>query len=356
MGHRNEDPDAWRDQVHTNNNRGGRGRSNAAPQLPARVSPTELGLPERGLSDPELVQDALEHAMEAGANVLAPMVALDHMPPDHVVGFRVCQFPTDGEWDGKSNGHWYRVKGGGLAMHRSTLDMIAAAAGITTTDSKVETIGIYHWQARVEVEVRGFDGRPRTGIGSVEFDVRDGSEEAKAAGNGLDTVRRYGARHAETKARNRAIQNCLGLRKKYTEAEAARPFVFPIMLWVPDTSDPEIKRLVAAKELGIVDELYGAMAPAQAPHTGHPDNLLDIDPDDEPEPHTRPVERGVPPRPDNDPRLRPGWRRKRQPDPEPKRDHCAECDLPLSKRQGDWSRAEFGRPLCGDHEPEGGDR
>jgi hypothetical protein len=242
---------------------------------PLTIEPRRLGLPAGPQAVASDVSDCLLRA-GAHANVLAPAMQIDFLPPDHVISFAVLLFPIDGistyrgqggEMASKqqSNGIWYATDGGGLAMHRSALDMLAQAAGITwvhnecgRTDDRGEP---FIWAYRMTCEIKGIDGRTRRVSREYELDLRGGdggmSPAASKAGNGLRNARIHGAQLAESKASNRAVRAALGLRA-YTVAEARRPFVIPVLRWVPDSSDPEIRRMIAAKELGVIGEIYGS--------------------------------------------------------------------------------------------------
>jgi len=339
--------------------------------LPVRVDPTTLGLPARPVTDLALVQDALSHVQHQ-ANVLAPMTTLDYLPPDHVVGFRVVLFDADGQWDGKSNGTWYRVDGGKLALHRSALDKLAQAAGISTVDSKIEVIGPYQWKCTHTVQLKGFDGQTRRIVRSKVLDLADGSPEAGKAGRGLANARAHGPQLCESKAANRAIRAALGLKGAYTPQEARRPFVFPVLTWVPDQDDPEIRRMVAAKELGLVDQLFGSGFSGAGPAYADPDQVIDADHQltddqvDSYEAQGAPPARGnghgdrLPPNPSDDPRFDQGRQRRPPRDdrraprdvqpPPPLGPTCDDCGVEVSDAVADYSTRMFGTVLCRDHQ------
>ncbi len=246
----------------------------------AIVEPETLGLPKRPQTDVDVISDCLLKAA-SGANVLAPAMKITHLPPSHQISFMVVHFPTDGirtkqDRDGniiadsqQSNGVWYATDGGKLAHHRSALDQLAQAAGITwvsekcgrTDDPRVP----YKWSYRMTLRVKGLDGQVREVSREHELDLRsndkDKSAAAAKAGRGLNNARVHGAQLCESKAANRAIRAALGLRS-YTVEEAGRPFVLPVLQWVPDMSNPVIAEMVAAAELGLADELFGARTKA----------------------------------------------------------------------------------------------
>jgi len=351
-------------------------RDHRNQQLPAvvqQINPSNYGLPVAPVTDVALVQDALATALSRGCNLLAPLTQLQSLPPDHEIALVVVAFPVDGQWRNKSNGTWYEVDGGKVALHRGALDKLASAAGLSSVPAhcNVELVEKNYWRAKYTVRGKGFDGVERQITKSVEFDVRDGSAEQSKAGRGLRTVRAFGARHAESKAANRAIRSFLGLNGSYTKDEAARPFVFPKLRWVPDMSDPMIKRMVAAKQLGVIDQLFGAQestieapayvdpnrvivdegspapsrhqvgtksAPSQNQHSERSRDRVSAHPDDAPN-WSRdeiPQQRAAP--------QRVQQQRRGTPD-------CETCGKPLSDKVANFSVDKYGAPLCYDHQP-----
>ncbi len=304
-------------------------------EIVRRIDPRELGLPEGPTTDTALIQDALAHALAQGCNVLAPPTRIQSLPPDHQLSICVVAFDVDGGWNGKSNDSFYQVDGGKVALHKASLNKLAAAAGLSDVPEhcKVEQVEPSFWRASHCVEGKLYDGTVIRRVGTVEVDLRDGSAEAAKAGRGLRNARVFGARNAETKAALRAIRSWLSLQGSYTRDQARQPFVFPRLRWVPDLSDPIIKRMVAAKELGIVDALYGSLGDvtptliADAPAaTGDPDWAGDAKPDPEPEQR----QTGAPP--------------------------CYKCQRPLSDQEASDSIDAHGAALCYDHRPRGGGR
>ncbi len=78
-------------------------------------------------------------------------------------------------------------------------------------------------------------------------------------------VRRYGRQLAKTKSLN-GLARKLGVRQSYTIAELkAKPFVILRAVFVPDMTDPHVRHMVTAANLGARDLLYpGSSAPADA--------------------------------------------------------------------------------------------
>jgi hypothetical protein len=243
------------------------------------IDPARVGLPSRPVTDLALVNDALENARARGWNVLAPVTAIQYLPPDHQVAIRVIQFNahfTDADREAKGNGTYY-LTDGKLSHGRAALDMLAATAGIGwdpagcgRTDDGSER---FLWSWRMTALVKTMDGQIRPVPRSKTIDLRDGSAETvtvKQRRNQdpeiypwsparLAKAREYGAAMCESKAANRAIRAALGLQISYTEERAAAPFVFPTLVYIlPDT--PEVRLLRAAVELGVVSQVFGPKA------------------------------------------------------------------------------------------------
>ena len=342
----------------SNDNRNRNDNRNQQPKVSAivKVDGTRYGLPQGPVTDVGLVRDALATALEKGCNLLAPLTQLQTLPPDHEVALVVVAFPLDGEWSNRSNGTWYEVDGGKVSLHRGALDRLAAAAGLSSVPEhcRVELVETFFWRATYTVRGKGFDGQERTVTKSVEFDVRQDSPEARKLGRGLAGARKFGARHAESKAANRAIRSFLGLNGSYTRAAAAKPFVFPKLQWVPDMSDPMIRRMVAAKQLGIVDQLFGAQARAEnAPQ------IVQVEEEAIPEGGTAPADPAptlVPPRQGTDDPPWAGDRWEQENDGSGEVPDCSVCGKPLTNRVANYSADKYGEPLCYQHQPRGGDQ
>jgi hypothetical protein len=180
---------------------------------------------------------------------------------------------------------------GRYGLAKVALDKIAGAAGISwdaAQSGRLDDGSDPHYcHYRAVGVVRLFDGQLRTLTGEVEMDARDGSpqideitKKAQASRNGprdpssqILELRKFLLRHAESKAKNRAIRG-LGLKTSYTKDELDKPFAVARVMFTGRTEDPELRRIFAEKTaetfLGAQAHLYGR--PAQrAPQlaTGH---------------------------------------------------------------------------------------
>jgi hypothetical protein len=349
-----------------------------------RIMQTEdYGLPAGPISDVKKITAALQHCEAHGLIVLGNVSTLDRLPPNYVIGFRVVRLPavfTPQQWNDKSNGLWYRTDGDKLALHRSALERLASGAGISTVSSTVTELVPNKYRAVVRVRYRTIDGQ------TLEIErskVVDASEDA-ARLNGWDSrrarrEREFAAEKAETKASSRAIRAALGLPSAFPREVAGAEFVIPALQYVPDLEDPEIRRMVAAREMGIVDQLFGPGARTAAEEPQTVTTRVDVDHDalevGDSEPRAPRRQAGPPPRqlPDGQAArdAEPGWwsdadqaerqrakperarefveepRHTRQAGPPP----CAACGVELSASQASYTDETYGRPLCPDHLP-----
>lgn len=221
---------------------------------PARtsISPATYGLPNDPISRAETARNVLAIAAQK-CNLLAPETQLDFIRAHYAICLRIVVFPGDE--------CWYQAEKK-FALTYASLNKLAAAAGLTfisvrrVDDGKTPLF----WRFEARGKVRLFDGTEREEIASRELDLRDGAPETlksdgKSALQGINKIRSVGAQQCESKAKARVIRALLGIRS-YTQEESNRPFVWPALVYMPpDTED--VNRMVAAKELGMVEAMYG---------------------------------------------------------------------------------------------------
>lgn len=190
----------------------------------------------------------------------------------------------------------YKISGK-HGLSKVALDKISGAAGISwdVRESKRLDDGKdpHYCHYRAVGRVRDFDGTIRVISGEVEMDAREGSpqiEEIKTkAANARERrdpmaqiieLRKFLLRHAESKAKNRAIRS-LGLRTSYAEEELRKPFMVAKVMFSGQTDDPELRKIFAEKTadafLGGQKALYGdptppvaALPPAEPLHSAPP--------------------------------------------------------------------------------------
>lgn len=183
------------------------------------------------------------------------------------------------------------------SLNATAIKRILAAAGVSVTHSdQIPTGDQNHWKWQSKGKMRDFDGSWRElPPGTAEIDLRDGSSqigewtkeewqkrEAEAVArlerekvpekdrwmnkykpkpiNGwtadrVMSARRFGLRLAEAKSLN-ALGRNFGLKQIYSLEELKKPFVIFRATFAPDMTDPDIKKMVTAAELGATNLLF----------------------------------------------------------------------------------------------------
>lgn len=227
----------------------------AAPRTPAIIQ------------TPEEYRGALRRWQEQHYNVLTPFTNLSGLAPCHGIITSVVQVNPD-----KTAGEVYDnlpfLKENEVALAKSGLRKLAECAGISTQTQRTDDRRIqFYWEFKAIASYRGVDGSIVTREATKEWDLRDGSPQLKGwTRNQIEEGRKHGLRNCEARAINAAIRECgFGVKQKYAKAELARPFVIVRVMFQPDMTDPEIKRMVTAAALGGTTTLYPGSRPALDP-------------------------------------------------------------------------------------------
>lgn len=240
--------------------------------LPAQlvIRPQDLGLPEAAVSDVRAANEALAKALSRpGVRLVGPLTLLSVIPPGHAIALQAVRF---------DEAHWYAVDGGKWALSARAIELLASAAGLETERSVRVDDGSkpYACAFTVSVLYTRMDGRKLRieRSASVDYSTVDTEDSKAALGNNnnakmLSRARQFATRSCETKAFARCVRAALGLIGQNAEAKGAT-FVVPTLVPHLDMSDPEIKRMVAAKTLGIVRDVFG-------PGAGEPVRLRAVD-------------------------------------------------------------------------------
>ena len=239
------------------------------------MDPKTYGIASGPLSTPEAVVDAMIRLRSGGVNILGPECRIDYIPRHHLVSLRWAFFDRmspamTGPAGKQGNGVWYEQQGGGLSPAYGMLTQLAALTGLRWLMCERADDGSapLYWRYKVGAEVKYFDGATRPEWADTPYDLRDGSPEAKmvrgkddrSVADQLARMRAKGAQRAESFAKSRVIRPLLGLAQKYDEKQADMPFVWPTLVFVPP-ADPELDRLLALKEMGLIGDLYGPGTP-----------------------------------------------------------------------------------------------
>jgi hypothetical protein len=212
------------------------------------------------------------------ANLITPATACGHLPEGCAVAFSVVHVDAR---PAKEGGEVYPTGGGKFGIVGSALNRIAAAAGVSwdpeltcTLDDRSDPL---FCQFRAVGEVRHFDGTEQIVTGTVELDLREGSAQLAAIRGRsqgdpevqIRDMRLFIVRHAESKAKNRAIRS-LGMKNGYTQAELFRPFVVAKLMFTGQSDNPEIAyrfaEMNAVRMLAGKRALYGSGPAQMEPH------------------------------------------------------------------------------------------
>lgn len=188
------------------------------------------------------------------AFIVCPFTSLDLVPANFQISERVITLDTN-----PKNGDVYTssfTKGDDVALAKNGILKIWAAAGGTVLSSKqVDDRSdplFVEWS--VMLEIRQIDGNVVQYPGSKRLDLRDGSPEIlamKSQAGMIATARQFIVSMAESKALLRGMRGVLALNQSYSAAELrTKPFVCYTLVPIFDTTDPVIRRMVAASLLG----------------------------------------------------------------------------------------------------------
>lgn len=230
------------------------------------MNPATYAIDPEALTSARAVGDALTKLRSAGVNLLGPEVHLSSLPRLHVVSLRFALIdPYDppmtasGEGGKRSNGLWYDQNGGGVSLHWAALNQLARVCGVRWESFRRTDAGMtpLYWRFEGSATMKLLDGSICSVHGTGESDLRDSSAEIKGISQKrLDGMRAKGSQRAESIAKARILRELLCVRQKYTEDEAAQPFVFPALEFrQPD--DPELDRILALREMGVLGDIYG---------------------------------------------------------------------------------------------------
>lgn len=217
-------------------------------------------------------------------HMVSPATHVDDLPIGCGVALSyVSVDPNDGK-DGP--GDVCDVGSGKVGLSAVVLSKIAAAAGVSwdaERSGRLDNGSHPHYvHYRAVGHVRNFDGSTRTLTGEVEIDAREDSpqiEEIRQKAAGRDRsdggarqileLRKFLLRHAERKAKSRAIAD-LGIKRSYTRAELKKPFAVARLMFTGQTDDPVQKQVFALKT---ADRMLASMSALCGPPPARPAQL-----------------------------------------------------------------------------------
>jgi hypothetical protein len=233
-----------------------------------------------GYRDSAAASGALQEAAAMG-HLVSPATVVGELPAGTVLAISQVVVGVDEET--------YGLPGGKRGLAKVALDKISAAAGVSWDPERSGRLDDgrdpHYCHFRAVGHYRSFDGAQQTISGEVELDARDGgplhqeiTEKAARANRNdggasqLLELRKFLLRHAESKARNRAIRS-LGLRTSYTPEELSKPFLVAKVMFTGHSEDPVTRAAFAAATadafLGSRRALYPAPAQLPARRAGH---------------------------------------------------------------------------------------
>jgi hypothetical protein len=199
---------------------------------------------------------ALQRASEIG-HLVSPAPACGSIPEGCALAISAVLVDVEKET--------YELQGK-RGLGKVALDKIAGAAGISwdpllsrRLDNGADP---YYCHYKAVGRVRDYDGTVRILQGEVEIDAREGSPQVDEIRTKADRrakrdnrendggasqileLRKFLLRHAESKAKNRAIRS-LGVRTSFDRKELEKPFVVAKIQFTGETSDPELKPIFA---------------------------------------------------------------------------------------------------------------
>jgi hypothetical protein len=275
----------------------------------ARVDPNDAGLVR--ITEPDAITKRIAELFKR-YHVVTPATEIDHVPAGFGVSVSFVTVDKNTGWNGP--GEAYKV-GKKVGLSKAKLEQIWAAAGgewiphLTGRLDNGREPRYCHYRA-VGV-VKNFDGTSRTVSGEAEIDARDGSPlieeiiekakrraersdddddyggppgegdepkrkgkpEASPGANQILELRKFLLRHAESKAKNRAIAS-MGVKRSYNPAELNKPFAVVKLVFTGHSDDPALKEKLALMSAEAAlrgsQALYGAPVMALPPaRSGH---------------------------------------------------------------------------------------
>lgn len=249
-----------------------------------RVAPPVLGA---AMNDPAAVTAHLRQ-LAVDHHIVSPATNIDVLPPGCGVAVNYVLVDPSTEKGGPKE--VYAI-GDALGLSGTTLAKIGAAAGVdwdASQSGRLDNGSDPHYcHFRAVGHVRNFDLSHRTITGEVELDARENSPQIEeirtkagkrkkkgpndfndGGASQILELRKFLLRHAESKAKNRAIAS-MGLKRSYSEAELQKPFAVCRLMFTGKTDNPEYERMFAEKTadamIGGMVSLYGRPAPQPAP-------------------------------------------------------------------------------------------
>lgn len=219
-------------------------------------------------------------ALQDVANLVTPVISADYIPDMHAVSLRVVILDStviekgDGNFKTYQGRDVYRdpkfCSADERCLNKPAIMKLLDAAGATLVWSRRVDDGksarSVTWE--VAIEMLQLDGKRIRRIATKTVDLGQDKTSSWTPAR-LAKAMEHQESNAETKALLRAGRSALSLQQKYSVADLAKPFVVPTLVPMLDTSDPEIRRMVAMKALSLDNTLYGERPTSR---------VIDVDP------------------------------------------------------------------------------
>lgn len=225
-----------------------------------------------------------------GVNLLVPTMAIRQVNPYLVPDIEMVKLSiADNAGDVYSSRD---MKTGHAAPTARALSKIANVAGVDTLDSRRIDDGrdpdVAEW--RVVIGMRLPSGEYVRRAGTKRIDVKQLAAVPDADGKPMSPSRVARLREnlvalAETKAFNRALRSMLSLQGSMPKADLAKPFA--VVRFVPNMSDPDVRRRMLDNLLPATAQAYGPPVDqmgsgATTIGAGRAPDVVEEAPDDEP--------------------------------------------------------------------------
>lgn len=230
-------------------------------------------------SDVNELQVAFEEAGRR-ANLLAPVTRIDFIPEGFSISLRKVKLDPSVDVRQKVDGRWKVTKRGGGDVYKSPENpdllvptkvgyrKLSDAAGISWIPERcrqmTDAINDPNYLVfSVDGMMVLFDGSVKRLGATAKMDLRDGSPRVKGwSQERKDRARTFILEMAESRAKNRAINDALSLKGGYTVEELGKEFVVPHLVLTGESSDPEITRVITFK---MADRALGGAAALYPP-------------------------------------------------------------------------------------------
>jgi len=197
---------------------------------------------------------------EAQVNLLVPTMSIRQVNPYLVPDIemvKLSMLDSDGDIY-----HSNDMKEGHYAPTARALSKIAQVAGIDVLDSRRVDNGadpdVVEWSVMIEMALPSGQRIRRTGTKRIDLhqlsQVTDREGKPKSAA-WLNKAREHLIANAETKALNRAVRSLLSLQGAMPKVAFSKPYA--ILRWVPNMSDPDVRRAMLANLLPAANAAYG---------------------------------------------------------------------------------------------------